>query len=286
MFVALDHLGVASRDVDQLVALYSNLGFLVTPTQELMATDDRGSTRGLGQQSSHVMFPGNYLELTGVPGDLQGHHLAPYLTKFSGLHILALATKDASAEHQAMASRGVGVGPLQLAQREVIYGKQGTARFRWYQAAASELRSALVCVVEQLTPEVVFQDEVSRHPNTAVGISRIVYFSREPDSLAAQLSFIGTASGVGLEIVDELDMAEDSIQCPEYMAAIEFSVGSLDRVRRCLDDNGVAHQRGAGVISVPGKLAGGVRILFREAENTASSGDDQEQHSSIGICDE
>jgi hypothetical protein len=261
----IDHLGVAGRDVQGLIQLYSDLGFRITPKQELMATDDSGAVVSLGQQSAHVMFGDSYLELTAVPGALEGHHLGAYLSRFSGLHILALAAGDAEAVHRRLESEGLELGPLQLAQREVNYGSGGTARFCWFQAMASQLPSALICLVEHQTPELVFQDEMTTHPNGVLGISRVGYYTQNPGELADKLKALETTSGTEVEIIDELTMPGDRLQSKEFMAEIDFSVCCLVSFKRLLQRNGVSFNVNDDVLVISSRLTGGVSLQFREA---------------------
>jgi hypothetical protein len=170
---AIDHLGVVGRDIGILTAAFTRLGFVPTNPAPLMGVKD-GSPVPLGQDSAHLIFADSYVELSGVHSTDPHHHLAPFLARYEGLHILALGTDDADASHAALTAQGLETPPVQNAGRHVDYGtKHGDAKFKWFKAPDALGSEGFVCLVEQLTPELVFQPPSDGHPNGALSVSGV-----------------------------------------------------------------------------------------------------------------
>jgi hypothetical protein len=171
---AIDHLGVVGRDITALITAYTRLGFTPTDPVPLMGMKD-GAPVPLGQESAHLIFADSYVELSGVTSTDPGHHLAPFLARYHGLHILALGTGDAAASHAALTAQGFETPPVQNAGRHVDYGtRHGDAAFKWFKAPEALGEEAFVCLVEQVTPELVFQPPADGHPNGANGVSGVL----------------------------------------------------------------------------------------------------------------
>jgi hypothetical protein len=166
---ALDHAGVAVRDLDTAAAAWQALGFQVTPTAPHLP----GGVTG----NRCVMFARGYVELLAVI-DKAGHSatLARFLARYEGIHVLSLATSDAEA-----AGRRLG--------REVIRSARetdgGTARFA--RVALTELEPR-VQLIQHLTPDLVWQAPQMVHANGAQALEAIVMTAANPAAAAADLS--------------------------------------------------------------------------------------------------
>ena len=100
----------------------------------------------IGQSSAHVVFESGYVELTQIDSASRDHHLAPWVGRHFGLHILALGVDDITAAHERCRSAGVPVRDPARASRAVEYGsRHGEARFEWFmlEPAASPEGSAV-----------------------------------------------------------------------------------------------------------------------------------------------
>ena len=86
-----------------------------------------------------------------------------------------------------------GVSEVMTASRVIEYGeRRGDARFLWCMRDPARTPAALECVVEHLTPELVFQPAVQRHRNGAKALcgvqivgDRVVGLTIEVAELAA-----------------------------------------------------------------------------------------------------
>ncbi|MFM2111202.1 MAG: hypothetical protein RLZZ372_2126 [Pseudomonadota bacterium] len=187
---SLDHVGFAGPDLDALRAEWRELGFDPTPPQALVAVNEAGEKVDLGQRSAHVMLERGYVELTEVRV-VTGHHLAPWLTRGPALCIVAYGSKDLRS-WRAQCSEP-GMSEVMTASRVIEYGeRRGDARFLWCMRDPARTPAALECVVEHLTPELVFQPAVQRHRNGAKALcgvqivgDRVVGLTIEVAELAA-----------------------------------------------------------------------------------------------------
>lgn len=187
---SLDHVGFAGPDLDALRAEWRELGFDPTPPQALLAVDATGEKFDLHQRSAHVMLQRGYIELTEVR-ETAGHHLVPWLTRGPALCIVAYGSKDLRSWRAQCSEPGMSA--VMTASRVIEYGDyHGDARFLWCMRDPARTPAALECVVEHLTPELVFQPVVQRHRNGARALrgvqivgNRVVGLTIEVADLAA-----------------------------------------------------------------------------------------------------
>ncbi len=167
----IDHVGIVGRDIHQMVATFRSLGFTVTEPAALTQPDAKGNPVPLGQLSAHVIFPDTYLELTAVENPGQGNHLDNWLAKHEGLHILAFRAESAQQAWVDFEKFGVVMPPMRHASRNVnAGGARGIADFNWFQIPESIVIEGFACVVEHLTPELVFIPAMTNHQNGATGL--------------------------------------------------------------------------------------------------------------------
>ena len=171
----LDHVGFAGPDLEAMRLEWQRLGFLPTLPQALHAVADAGEVADLGQWSCHVMLESGYIELTEVRRPTPGHHLAPWLARGPGLCIIAYGTADIRAWHAACGDPAISA--VMTATRHIDYGERGTLRgealFRWCMRDPASTPAALECVVEHMTPDLVFQSGVQQHPNSVHALRRV-----------------------------------------------------------------------------------------------------------------
>ncbi|NJO12995.1 MAG: VOC family protein [Gammaproteobacteria bacterium] len=145
----------------------------------------------LEQSSCHTVFARGYIELSAVLTAAPTHHLAAYLRRFAGLHILALGTDRLEEERARCLSAGLAPTAIQHASRDIRYGRRhGVAQFRWFMLSPAVAPEGLVCFVDNRTPELVFQDEVQSHPNGVLGLRGVIVLSDDAPGMAARYAQI------------------------------------------------------------------------------------------------
>lgn len=273
---AIDHLGVVGTDITELTSAYTRLGFAPTQPVPLMGMKD-GSPVPLGQDSAHLIFADSYVELSGVTSTDPAHHLAPFLARYHGLHILALGTDDAAASHAALTSQGLATPPVQDAGRHVEYGTfHGDAAFKWFKAPEALGEEAFVCLVEQVTPELVFQPPQDAHPNGAIGVSGVLVLCEDvletvqryaayPNTTISSQNTI-KVGGQTLTFFTNTEFAETycdmgSIRAPA-LAGFSVSTTDISATRAWLIEQGADVQDRNGCLWVPPDHACGAVVVF------------------------
>ena len=187
--VVLDHVGFAGGALETMRAEWQSLGFSPTEPQELRKVAADGSVSSTGQRSCHIVFESGYIELTEVVMPAPQHHLAPWLARGPGLHILAFGVDDLQAWRESLALRETAaarLSPAMAATRRIDYGpRRGEAGFLWCMREATETPWALECIVQHLTPELVHQSAVQRHPNGAQALRHVTLQCRDPHATRA-----------------------------------------------------------------------------------------------------
>lgn len=274
----IDHLGVVGRDIDALLSAYTRLGFTPTAPTPLMGLKE-GEPVYLGQDSAHLIFAESYVELSGVTTDDPNHHLAPWLARRAGLHILALGSDDAVASHAALVADGLDVPAVQDAGRHVAYGEHhGDAKFKWFKAPDALGDEGFVCLVEQITPELVFQPPTNGHPNGALGVVDVIAVAEDPaEALERHSRYPGAVNlgphqlGFGEQTLTFLKAADLTARfpgteniSPPALAGFAVTVKDIAVTRTWLRNNDVAfHENMDGDLSISPADGCGSLVEFR-----------------------
>jgi hypothetical protein len=278
----LDHVGLVGRDLAAMHAAMRRLGFAPTEPKPLMGVDRATGARvPLDQSSSHIVLERGYVELSAVHTDSPTHHLAAYISRFPGLHILAFGTDDVTAARARCRDAGLLATAPAAAAREIAYGRlRGTARFEWFMLEPSAAPEGLVCFARNLTPELVYQPEVQRHGNGARSLEAVYVVSQDRRGTARRLAdatggvVAEDGAGACVEVVGGrvhvLDPAGfearfDGVSLPALpcLAGMTLGVADPGATASCLAGNGiVANRRSDGTLWVGPQLAAGTVIEF------------------------
>jgi len=180
--VNLDHVGWWVDDLDSVRLEFEQLGFNVTRPASLLTGNAEDLPIDEGQSSSHIMFQNSYLELTTVVGEVIPPHLAEYQAG-SGLKIIALGCNDASALHSRLATTGWDLVAPARSERRLHYGSQvdEPVRFQWFMATPQQFPEVLVCLVEHLDRQRLFDPDVTTQPNQVAELTEVLMLSNEPE---------------------------------------------------------------------------------------------------------
>ncbi|WP_233837829.1 VOC family protein [Paraburkholderia sp. ZP32-5] len=161
MTLALDHLVINTRfDTDAAEALFRQLGFTVTP---------RGY-HTLGSINHAIVFAGHYLELIGLPAD--GSTVREEIAASPlGAEGLVYRSDDPQRTFDALHSAGFDATPPQRFSRPVA--GLGDACFVTVRLKPNPAFGGRVYFCQHLTPEFVFRDEWSAHPNGAYALDTL-----------------------------------------------------------------------------------------------------------------
>ena len=245
----LDHAGYGARDLGAAIGLFRRLGFAPTEARELAVCDaETGAPRPLGQLSAHVMFANGYIELSAPTWKMADNPLIPLVQRRDGLHILALATQDAQQCWASMRELLPALPSVARAAREIAYGKRrGQARFQWFPLPAEVFAEGIVCFVEHLTPDLVFQREVLDHPNQATALLGAILVSENPQRAEDRYRpFAGSGRGIArahpqgrLRFASHADLSCGdfglNLAGSEALVGLEMETASLGALTEALD---------------------------------------------------
>jgi hypothetical protein len=183
---AIDHVGVASRNLDALAAQYESLGFTLTP--RAWHEDRMGTSNRLAQ------FRGrNFIELLEVdrPNNIMPH--APdlmsfgafthgYLEKRQGLALVVFRTENAAADVASWRAKGLDTyAPFQFGrQAKTPDGGTVTVSFSLGFVTSPMMPDVLFFVCENRAEEHFWKSAYQDHANGADEIAAVVLCASEP----------------------------------------------------------------------------------------------------------
>ena len=185
--VALDHVGVAARDLGPLVAAYERLGFALSPVaQQSGRRVPEGPVEPFGSGNRCAFLKHGYIELIAILDPaLFPNGLDRFLARYAGLHIIALAMQDEQANLVRLRAAGLAVPGVAYLERPVEPGGP-TARFaRLPLPDAPEGRLQLI---RHLTPELIWDARWMDHANRAEALVSVILAADPAAETAARLS--------------------------------------------------------------------------------------------------
>lgn len=259
---ALDHVVFNTQDrMDEVVALFGRLGFIVTP---------RGH-HTLGSINHLVVLGTDYLELLGYPPGQPPAQRPELQAQPLGLLATVFATADADATRATLISRGLAPRPVQSFSRPVDLGNgvSKDAAFRVTRLEPDAVPGTWCYYCQHLTPELVWRPAWQLHPNGATAIAAL---DIAVPSLAAALPIYHhalmsddakTVGGSGSHANLKLHGSALNI-CQQpgtaHTRGVTIRVASLDTVRRLIDKARIAYTMVNGVIVINPDATLGVTI--------------------------
>jgi hypothetical protein len=194
----LDHVVVnAMFDIDAASACFAELGFAQTP---------RGY-HSLGSVNHLMMFGDHYLELVGLPAG-STRLRREILESRLGIDGLVFRTEDASATHARLRAAHIRAAEPQSFSRPVtIDGVERLAKFATTRLEPGELPAGRVYFCDHQTPQWVFRDEWTKHPNHAKRLAELVVVCADPHAEAQRYALVvgegsevAAADGAGIRL--------------------------------------------------------------------------------------
>lgn len=283
----LDHLVLATHDLDRQAALYSALGFSV----------GRRNRHPWGTLNHIVQFPGCFLELIGLetgfappdesePVAAFAGFLSRYLAEGEGFAMLVLESRDAEADQNDFAAAGIAARPSTFffeRKGSRPDGSEVHVAFTLAFARSPQIAAAGFFVCQQHFPENFWNAPLQRHENGVGGVTAAVMMAEDPIRHAAFLeAYTGggrvTRHEGGIAVATPrgaIEMLTPAAVAAAYGAgaaggrsgdvrfvAIEFAGGDVAEIGRRAAANGVACQERDGRIVVPAEQAFGVALGF------------------------
>lgn len=185
--VALDHLGVAARDLAPMAAAYERLGFALSPIAQQSGRrrpDLPVEPWGSGNRCAFLKH--GYIELIAILDPaLYDNTLNAFLARYTGLHILALAIEDPEANLARMRAAGIDIPGIAWLERPV---EAGGPIAKFARLPFPDPPEGRVQLIRHLTPELVWNPKWMDHANKAVALEEAILCAAEPAETAARLS--------------------------------------------------------------------------------------------------
>lgn len=278
--LVLDHLAVVVPDLARAGTSYERLGFHLTPqSSHKGALVPGGPMEIYGSGNRCAMFRSGYLEILGItdPARHTGR-VTPLLKRYAGLHLVALGTSDAPRTAAAIGARLGARLEVRDLGRDVPYGA-GTkpALFRIVGLPVGSFPEAELFVIEQATPDVLWQPALLDQPNGVTGLAGVTLCVANPEETAARLARIlgqDAASGSfslargAIDIVDARTLTARYGVTPKavpMVAAARFAVADVAATARALRERGAACRQDAGRVWVLPDAAEGAIVEFAQA---------------------
>jgi glyoxalase-like protein len=187
--LALDHVGVAARDLAPLAAAYERLGFTLTPVAQQSgrrAPDLPVEPYGTGNRCAFLRH--GYIELIAILDPARfDNGLHAWLSRYAGAHIVALAMGDEAANLDRLRRGGVPIPGVAYLERPV---EPGGPVARFARLPLPDAPEGRLQLIRHLTPDLVWQERWMEHANGALALKSVVLAAAEPAQTAARLSLL------------------------------------------------------------------------------------------------
>jgi catechol 2,3-dioxygenase-like lactoylglutathione lyase family enzyme len=261
----LDHLGLATTNLESARRAYERLGFTLSPrSMHAGSTAAGGPVVPWGSGNHCAMFENGYLELLGLVDASLPSNVKQMVARYEGLHIVALecASADETYSH-AVASGIASREPITL-ERDASFGVDGgitrRAGFRNVYLDPVAYPEARFILIEHRTPDVLWQPHLLQHPNGAVGLEAVYLVSADvADTVGRFTVLFGQPKQVGDAHRFELPRGSLWVTSEKAMraavpvfgdapihpvAAASIRVKSLPVLEQLLEENSVRFSRG------------------------------------------
>ncbi len=262
--IDLDHVGLATHDLERARDTYARLGFTLTAKSTHQGpVPPHGETGAWGSGNYCIMLKRGYYELIGVTDPSLPHPMvAARLEKYAGLHIIALGSRDGDTAAAALGARMASVAAPYDLVRDVPHG-DGTreGRFRIYQIDEEALPEGDVFLIEHLTREVLWQPDLMEHANGVTGLAGVTICVGHMDRSRARFATLCGEDGDyqdgearfdlaagSISLLDEATLAarypEVAPPCLPWVGAVTFAVDDRQALTGLLAANGVPFNLG------------------------------------------
>ncbi len=265
--LSLDHAGAIVRDLAAGATRWEKLGFALSPrSRQRGRMPDREEEGPWATANRCAIFAQGYLELIGIVDQACFNPWAGFLSRFEGLHLLALRVPDADAAYAEFAARSASLQkslnpPVQRARKLDVDGVERTMAFRNIFSRDEHYPEGRYIILEHQTPEYLWQPRYLSHPNGALALEAVMLCASD---LPAQRARIGAILGQpGVEGPDGVPAfsppgggsiyvhgAEDFASAygwappaPACFAGVRVRFASRAHAAKTMEDNGVPVRR-------------------------------------------
>lgn len=285
--LALDHVGVGLRDLDRGRDAFLRLGFRLTARSMHAGSPSPGAPVVPWGSGNHCAMLGRgYIEVLGLTDSNLFSSVKDMVSRYEGLHIVALGCDDADAAYATLHAAGLPVEAPRALERDAAFGEHDEAtrraRFRNIYLDRTPYPEARFLYIEHLTRDVLWQPHLLDHPNGALALERVYFCTDDVAATAARLGRVADAPpktvsageaevrlACGTLVVLDRDAwarrQGGEAQAPIATAAgFAISVKSLGETRRLLVQRGVSFQEHDGIWVDPADGCGATLHFLEE----------------------
>ena len=193
--LSLDHVGVGMRDLETGRIAFDRLGFRLTARSLHAGSPSAGAPVVPWGSGNHcAMFEHGYLEVLGLTDPDRYSSVKDMVSRYEGLHIVALGCADADATHGALVAAGVPAETPRALERDAAFGPADEevrrARFKNIYLERERYPEARFLCIEHLTREVLWQPHLMHHPNGALALEAVYFCAEDLAATAAKISAV------------------------------------------------------------------------------------------------
>ncbi len=273
----LDHVALATDDLDRAAAVYRRLGFNLTPR-----SSHSGDDGPWGTGNHCAMFRDGYFELIGITDPALYHdHLKAALARYTGLHLIALGTDDSQNAYDEAVSRGVAIDEPYGIARQVPHGDSAReGRFHITQVDPAWFPEADFFFCQHHTPDVLWQADLLDHPNGVTGLAGVTLVASDPEATARRVAAVSGVTGTESEDGHRFVLARGTIDVVAaeglgrpfagivppvlpWVVAVTFTVADPQAIEERASSQGIKTEAAGGGIWIGPDDADGALLVFR-----------------------
>jgi hypothetical protein len=240
----IDHIIINTHDhIDQAVAYFERMGFIVTP---------RGY-HSTGTINHTIVFKTDYLELLGYPANKPPEHRPEVVQTRAGLMGTVLKAHDGERARATLMKNGFTPQPIRHLSRPIDLGNGETAdvKYRVGRLDSDTIPGTHLYYCQHITPELVWRSAWQTHANGCVGMIRLSINVSDP-KMAAKI-YMRAMDAVTIEDSNansciihlpnfEINLIHKNDK-PSGMFKLTFGTDSLEKVAAALTQGGIDHQK-------------------------------------------
>jgi hypothetical protein len=173
----LDHIAHFVPDIEAAGIALERLGYTVTPfsLQSHRLTAD-GAVVPAGTGNRCVMLERGYLEFLAPTADTAlAAQLRAALSRYVGVHLVALGTSSPEADHERLERQGYAPLPPVALERPIATPQgSGLARFTVVRVPPGTMPEGRIQYCQHHTPELLWQARWTAHRNTVTALAGVI----------------------------------------------------------------------------------------------------------------
>jgi hypothetical protein len=281
--IFLDHVGFFVADLDDAGRRLERLGFQVSQINVQTNADVNGALTPSGTSNRLARLKRGYLEvLAATHTSPLADQLTQALTRYEGIHLVALSHDDIPTTRARLVAEGFGMQPVvHLRRRDKTLPGEPEVAWSVLRPQPGVMPEGRIQFAKSHNPDRVWQEELTRHANGAEALTDLLFCVADRDEAAARFgryaragADLGRFKAIVLDrgrllFVDRKGLATLGLEAPAlpFIAGQALRVSDITRTRALLAERKVTPiYAGDGLILVGHEDALGSTLLFHAAD--------------------